>query len=148
MFKFFSAAKDDNTAASFSEDEARDLIWAKALEEKALKSQDADNSAFREITSQTAHELGEGASYSKFLDVRAGHVIEFIKTKIGKAANEPKLIPFRPFFWGLAVVMFVGGVLTNEFSVTGNKINLLYPPLLGVILWNIFITVCFLRIFF
>ncbi|WP_370528057.1 hypothetical protein, partial [uncultured Parasutterella sp.] len=78
MFKFFSAAKDDNTAASFSEDEARDLIWAKALEEKALKSQDADNSAFREITSQTAHELGEGASYSKFLDVRAGHVIEFI----------------------------------------------------------------------
>lgn len=139
LFKFFSAAKDDNTAASFSEDEARDLIWAKALEEKALKSQDADNSAFREITSQTAHELGEGASYSKFLDVRAGHVIEFIKTKIGKAANEPKLIPFRPFFWGLAVVMFVGGVLTNEFSVTGNKINLLYPPLLGVILWNIFI---------
>ena len=39
----------------------------------------------------------------------------------------------------LAVLAFVGGILTNEFSVTDNRINLLSPPLLGVIAWNLII---------
>lgn len=59
--------------------------------------------------------------------------------------KKPQGIPYLLIGSVFAVLAFVGGVLTNEFSVTNNRINLLSPPLLGVIAWNL-IVYCWIAI--
>ena len=70
---------------------------------------------------------------------RAEGVLELLRSKSAVPFEKPQGIPYLAIGSVLAVLAFVGGILTNEFSVTDNRINLLSPPLLGVIAWNLII---------
>uniref|UniRef100_UPI0025F25AE3 DUF2868 domain-containing protein n=1 Tax=uncultured Parasutterella sp. TaxID=1263098 RepID=UPI0025F25AE3 len=84
-------------------------------------------------------EVGEQADFKKLLLTRAEGVLELLRSKSAVPFKKPQGIPYLAIGSVLAVLAFVGGILTNEFSVTDNRINLLSPPLLGVIAWNLII---------
>ena len=127
VMAFFNFGSRSDLSSPFTEEQARLLTWTKVLEEEALKRQKITISELKEVTARCAREVGEQADFKKLLLTRA------------------EGIPYLGVGSVLAVLAFVGGVLTNEFSVTDNRINLLSPPLLGVIAWNI-IVYCWIAI--
>ena len=70
---------------------------------------------------------------------RAEGVLELLRSKSAVPFKKPQGIPYWAIGSVLAVLAFAGGILTNELSVTDNRINLLSPPLLGVIAWNLIV---------
>ena len=53
-------------------------------------------------------------------------------------------LTLTPPWWltaGLAVIAFFAGLLTDQFSATGSRINLLSLPFFGVLLWNLLVYV-------
>ena len=136
LFSFFkSSALESN---GFTESEARELTWSRLIEETALSKKLVEGSELREITAKTAHTLGEEVSFKRLLLARSYAIVDFLKTKFDSPVGTvPRPFPYRPFLWGLTGLAFFCGILTNEFSVSGNRINLLSPPLVAVILWNI-----------
>ncbi len=136
---FFKFGSRSDLSSSFTEEQARLLTWTKVLEEEALKRQKVTVSELKEVTARCAREVGEEANFKKLLLTRAEGVLELLRAKSAVPFKKPQGIPYLGIGSVLAVLAFVGGVLTNEFSVTDNRINLLSPPLLGVIAWNIIV---------
>ncbi|MFQ7829483.1 MAG: DUF2868 domain-containing protein [Parasutterella excrementihominis] len=115
------------------------MTWTKVLEEEALKRRKITISELKEVSARCAREVGEQADFKKLLLTRAEGVLELLRSKSAVPFKKPQDIPYLAIGSVLAVLAFVGGILTNEFSVTDNRINLLSPPLLGVIAWNLII---------
>lgn len=135
FFKF----GDRTESSSFTEQEVRLLTWTRVLEDSALSNSEVTRSDLKEITSQTAREVGEQASFKKLLLTRSQAVLDALKQKGVKSIKVPQGIPYRGIGITIGLLAFVAGLLTNELSVTDGKINLLSPPLLGVIAWNIIV---------
>lgn len=136
---FFKFGSRSDLSSSFTEEQARLLTWTKALEEEALKHQKVTVSELKEVTARCAREVGEEADFKKLLMTRAEAVLELLRAKSAVPLKKPQSIPYLGIGSVLAVLAFVGGVLTNEFSVADNRINLLSPPLLGIIAWNVLV---------
>lgn len=115
------------------------MTWTKVLEEEALKRRKITISELKEVTARCAREVGAQADFKKLLLTRAEGVLELLRSKSAVPFKKPQGIPHLAIGSVLAVLAFVGGILTNEFSVTDNRINLLSPPLLGVIAWNLIV---------
>ena len=115
------------------------MTWTKVLEEEALKRRKITISELKEVTARCAREVGEQADFKKLLLTRAEGVLELLRAKSAVPFKKPQGIPYWAIGSVLAVLAFVGGILTNELSVTDNRINLLSPPLLGVIAWNLIV---------
>ena len=139
VMAFFNFGSRSDLSSPFTEEQARLLTWTKVLEEEALKRQKITISELKEVTARCAREVGEQADFKKLLLTRAEGVLELLRSKSAVPSKRPQGIPYLVIGSALGVLAFIGGVLTNEFSVTGNRINLLSPPLLGVIAWNILV---------
>ena len=100
------------------------------------KDVDFPASEGRAATEAAWHELGEKASPASVVLNRAEKVIR-------KARDLGLRIPEAPEWhpaWltaGLSVLAFMLGALLEQIAGTGDKINLLSPPLLFLLLWNI-----------
>lgn len=136
---FFNFGSRSDLSSPFTEEQARLLTWTKVLEEEALKRRKITISELKEVSARCAREVGEQADFKKLLLTRAEGVLELLRSKSAVPFKKPQDIPYLAIGSVLAVLAFVGGILTNEFSVTDNRINLLSPPLLGVIAWNLII---------
>lgn len=136
---FFNFGSRSDLSSPFTEEQARLLTWTKVLEEEALKRRKITISELKEVSARCAREVGEQADFKKLLLTRAEGVLELLRSKSAVPFKKPQGIPYLAIGSVLAVLAFVGGILTNEFSVTDNRINLLSPPLLGVIAWNLII---------
>lgn len=145
---FLSFGNNREGMPAFTEDEARLLTWTRVLEESALENHEATVADFKEITSSAAREVGEQADFKKLLLTRANGVLDFLRSKTGRNPAKPQGIPYKTIGAVLGILAFVSGILTNEFTVSGNKINLLSPPLLAVIAWNIIVYIWIILAFF
>lgn len=142
---FFNFGSRTDLSSPFTEEQARLLTWTKVLEEEAVKRRKITISELKEVTARCAREVGEQADFKKLLLTRAEGVLDLLRSKSAVSLKKPQGIPYLLIGSVFAVLAFVGGVLTNEFSVTNNRINLLSPPLLGVIAWNL-IVYCWIAI--
>ena len=129
VMAFFNFGSRSDLSSPFTEEQARLLTWTKVLEEEALKRQKITISELKEVTARCAREVGEQADFKKLLLTRAEGVLELLRSKSAVPSKRPQGIPYLVIGSALGVLAFIGGVLTNEFSVTGNRINLLSPPL-------------------
>lgn len=136
---FFSFGNRSEPSSAFTEHEVRLLTWTRVLEESALSQNEVTRAELKDLTTQTAREVGEQATFHKLLLTRAQAVLDFLKQKGVRGVKLPQGIPYRTIGIAIGLLAFVGGLLTNEFTVTDDKINLLSPPLLGVIAWNIIV---------
>lgn len=136
---FFNFGSRSDLSSPFTEEQARLLTWTKVLEEEALKRRKITISELKEVTARCAREVGEQADFKKLLLTRAEGVLELLRSKSAVPFKKPQGIPYWAIGSVLAVLAFAGGILTNELSVTDNRINLLSPPLLGVIAWNLIV---------
>jgi hypothetical protein len=122
---------------TFSPDEARQVLWARCLEEAdatgALVSADVRAAASRAV---------KDAGDAEFLVRRSALLAEELPATLQQPAMPvanwmdrlPKWVP-----WAIVGAAFILGWLTNELGPS-HQINILSFPLLGLIIWNL--TVC------
>ncbi|MBT2517616.1 DUF2868 domain-containing protein [Streptomyces sp. ISL-90] len=118
-----SAALDVTAARAVETGDRDRLLWS-----------DAD----REWASRAAAEVvGEGASPEEFLTRRARLVLERIGPRQVAVPRAVRSLRWRPWV-GAAVVVasFLFGVLVDRIG-GGTSINLLAPPVFGLLLWNL-----------
>lgn len=112
-------------------EEARRLLWAKALESdpcwKAGESETA--------SSATLYALGEKTDTKRFLLERADRIIAQSETKAKPGI--PWIRPTMVLSLLLALFAFVCGICTEHLGNPGHHLNLLAFPLWGLVLWNI-----------
>jgi hypothetical protein len=125
-----SAALDVTAARAVETGDRDRLLWS-----------DAD----REWASRAAAEVvGEGASPEEFLTRRARLVLERIGPRQLAVPRAVRSLRWRPWA-GVAVIAasFLFGVLVDRIG-GGTSINLLAPPVFGLLLWNLVVYVALL----
>lgn len=143
---FNSKSKANNTSSKadknkkLSIDDVKELTWTRILELSALEQKKFTAEDSSTCTSEAALQVGESGSQKDFLLTRATKVLDLLKQKAPELL-QPEPSDLRVWTIGLIFVClaFLLGVFTDELATTGNKINLLSPPLLGLFLWNILI---------
>lgn len=121
-------------------DEARDLVWMESSEKTALEEGDLTGDESSISTLEAKQQLGEGHSAKQFLLTRAKLL------NIQLVENNSKLKNLKPQgfkTWFLTssflVIAFIIGFLSQQIAASDNRINLLSPPLLGLIAWNLIV---------
>ena len=121
--------------------DAEIVAQAQVLEENA--NLDWESSDANRATRQAALAIGESASAADFLVARARIVEKMIMAK--NPMLKPRAIKFMApawLSWALFVIAFVFGLITDQFTSTDSRINLLAFPFFGVLLWNILVYLC------
>lgn len=120
--------------------QVKQLTWMRIVSEQARDQGLITAEQIYECTAKAAHEVGEDSSVKKFLLTRCKFLEQLIKEKC------PELIRQTPISfkvgivgWVFIILAFFAGVLTNQFSVNGHRINLLSPPLVGLLIWNLLV---------
>ena len=120
--------------------QVKQLTWIRIVSESAKEQGLISSEQIFDCTAKASHEVGENASVKKFLLTRANLIEQLIKEKCPELIRQSP-ISFRTGIigWVFVFLAFAAGVLTNQLSVTGNRINLLSPPLVGFLVWNILV---------
>ena len=134
---FNSKSKANNTSSKadknkkLSIDDVKELTWTRILELSALEQKKFTAEDSSTCTSEAALQVGESGSQKDFLLTRATKVLDLLKQKAPELL-QPEPSDLRVWTIGLIFVClaFLLGVITDELATTGNKINLLSPPLL------------------
>lgn len=121
-----------------SESDARDVLFAEALEKKAAV-EGRWSSPDRDAATRDAKRLaGEHAALKRFLPLRARLVAARLHEDpagaFGTALFHRAALALTVL---LGLAAFVSGMLTDRLATEGARINLLSPPLLLLVLWNI-----------
>lgn len=128
--------------------DVKELTWTRVLELTALEQKkfSAEDSSL--CTSEAALQVGENGSQKDFLLTRATKVVDLLKQKAPELLH-PEPASLRVWTIGLIFICiaFLLGIVTDELATTGNKINLLAPPLLGLFLWNLLVYIWLLVTF-
>ena len=135
-------AKPPLTVATFSEKDAKDIVYAEILEKRATEA-DQWNASERDIATRDAQRLaGDLPSRVALLPIRARLVNARMHERL-KGIENVHTVTLSTFPWTLALglVALVLGALTDYLATDGARINLLAPPLLGLLLWNLMIYV-------
>ncbi len=130
----------DSKSKNFTLNDVKELTWTRVLEISALEKKAISAEDTSECTQAAAKQVGEAATPKEFLLARHTFIIDKIKKRI-PALLHPSPVNLRIWSVGIifVIIAFVLGILTDELSTSGNKINLLAPPLLGLFLWNLII---------
>ena len=134
--------------------EAHLVLLAKTLEESADDETWSVNASRRE-TLAAARELGESPAASRLLVTRAERVRTVFAEKEAAASGKKlrdvetaqlKRFPIPKLHAAgltllLAVLAYLIGAFADRWSADGRIINLLSPPILGILVWNIVIYV-------
>lgn len=126
--------------------EAYELLLADAAERSADPEHWTKDDADR-LTSAVLRELGEGATEKRFALTRAARFFEAYAAAEGAAeaslrgkfAKRFQPLNLHEGRWALllAVVAYLAGAFLDRWTAEGKIINLLSPPILGLILWNL-----------
>ncbi|MEP7183434.1 MAG: DUF2868 domain-containing protein [Betaproteobacteria bacterium] len=122
---------------SFDENAALEAAAVRAIEsvdrERALWSDDDRAWASR----AAAEVVGEGVAPETFLAARARLALERIGQRSGTLPRAVNALRWRPWVgFTTVVVAFAAGVAIDQVGGS-QRINLLAPPLFGLLLWNI-----------
>lgn len=134
------ASIDFPTSLRLSAEDAQDVLLAETLERSETES--GHWNAEESLTaSRNARELaGTSATPAVYLPIRARLVLARLKTFV---PNQEKLcnITFNtwPLVLGLLLLAYLGGALTDSFATEGARINLLSPPVLLLLMWNLIV---------
>ena len=127
-------------SASFSENDAKDIILAEVLEKTETEA-GRWNAQLRDEATRDARRLaGEDIAPSTFLPLRARLVVARMHERFGDAVaiKEGRTLTL-PLVLTLTLVALIGGALTDRLATDGAQINLLSPPLLILLLWNLLV---------
>ena len=122
----------------FTLEDAERITKVRLLEENPALSWELSDA--NRATRQAATAVGESADIATFLRERARIAEKMLVAKNPQIDTEP--LTLTPPWWltaGLAGVAFFAGLLTDQFSATGSRINLLSLPFFGILLWNILV---------
>ena len=132
------ASIDFPTSLQLAAEDAQDVLLAETLESSETESGhwNANESS---AASRDARELaGASAKPAVYLPIRARLVLARLKTFV---PNQEKLrnVTFNtwPLVLGLVLLAYLGGALTDRFATEGARINLLSPPVLLLLVWNL-----------
>lgn len=139
------AAQTQTRFVQTTSDEAYALLLADAAE----RSADADKwtpAAAEALNASVRRELGEGISLKRWLFTRAERFWEAyaaVEETSASALRRKLEKRFRPItlhsgVWALllSAAAYLAGALLDRWSADGRIINLLSPPILGLLLWN------------
>ncbi len=105
----------------------------------------------REWASRSAAQIeGEKASAEAFVARRAGLAAERLASRVPAVAHTLAAVVWRPWAgWLVVAAAFLAGVLLDAVSAE-QRINILAPPLLAVLLWNalVYLLLVFRRLIF
>ncbi len=122
------------------EKDARDVLVAELLEEAPGEKNPWSRAEADAATRDARHLAGENAGPARFLPLRARLVLARMK-EIAKPEAAPSVLEpaAGPVAFLLGVAAYLAGVMTDRLATTGSVINLLAPPLLAFLLWNLFV---------
>ncbi|MEO8195141.1 MAG: DUF2868 domain-containing protein [Thermoanaerobaculia bacterium] len=118
---------------------ARETLLVRAYEAEP-SAQSAWSEEDRAWATQAAAEVeGEQAADDRFLARRSALAIERLASRDKQVRHLLRGVTWRPWVaWALALLALVAGFAADALG-TGRRINLLAPPLLGLLLWNLFV---------
>ncbi len=122
---------------TFDETTARQVLMVQAFETNSVDSPlwtDEDRTWATRLATES---LGAGAPPERFLAERARHALQRLRPRqaqIGGLLDGPS--GSRGWAWGAAALGLVAGGLTDAIGA-GQRINLLAPPVWGLVLWNL-----------
>ena len=128
------------TSLTLSTEDAKDVLLAETLEQTESQAghwTDGESAA----ASRDAKELaGDSAKPAVYLAIRARLVLARLKAFV---PDQEKLRDVRfntwPLILGLVLLAYLGGALTDRFATEGARINLLSPPVLLLLVWNMLV---------
>lgn len=123
-------------ATPMNEAEARQVVLVRALETPPGIPQWQEDD--RDWASRTAAaEVGEGAATDRFVARRAELAIERLQTRLPAVDRALSGLTWRPWVGpALVVAAFLAGLLVDAVSAD-RRINILAPPLLTLLAWNL-----------
>lgn len=131
-------AQSPLTVAAFSEKDAKDIIFAEVLEKHAFETKQWDASQRDAATRDAQGLTGNLPSKVALLPIRARLVIARMHERLKGVDNiHTKVSITFPWTVTLALFALLFGALTDYLATDGARINLLAPPLLGLLLWNL-----------
>ena len=88
-------------------------------------------------TRLASESIGAGAPAERFVAERARHALQRLRPRQARVAEVlDASAGARGWAWGAAVLGLLAGGLTDAIGA-GQRINLLAPPVWGVVLWNL-----------
>jgi hypothetical protein len=122
---------------TFDETTARQVLMVQAFETSSADSPlwTAEDRTW--ATRLATESLGAGAPPERFLVERARHALQRLRPRqaqIGVVLDGPS--GSRGWAWGAGALGLIVGGLTDAIGA-GQRINLLAPPVWGVVLWNL-----------
>ena len=126
---------------SFDESTVREVLMVQAFETTDADSPlwTAEDRAW--ATRQASESIGAEASPERFVAERARHALQRLRPRQARVAEVlDASVGARGWAWGAAALGLVAGGLTDAIGA-GQRINLLAPPVWGVVLWNLAILV-------
>ncbi len=136
---FFCAPRDCDAdlAVSFDENVALDVTAVRAVE-SADRARTLWTDDDRAWASRVAAEMvGEGAAPEAFLAARARLALERIGKRFKALPRSVRALRWRPWVGVLIVVAaFATGMAIDQIGGS-QRINLLAPPLFGLLIWNL-----------
>ena len=128
------------SSGRFTLEDAERITKVRLLEENPALSWELSDA--NRATRQAAAAVGESADIATFLRERARITEKMLVAKNPQVDTTP--LTLTPPWWltaGLAGLAFFAGLVTDQFSATGSRINLLSLPFFGVLLWNLLVYV-------
>lgn len=114
--------------------EASTLLWMQIQEKSALKEGLLSQEEVSAVTKEASKQVGEAAEPVTFLSARAALLM---KKYFPQSAEAPKLLRTWGITAGILLISFILGLATQQIASDTHRINLLSPPLILFILWNL-----------
>ena len=128
-----------NDPSTLDEQSARDVWLVRAFEEGGVDTPTWSTDDRRWATRLACETAPKGSSDANFVTTRARHAFQRLQTR------EPAIAPLRDQRlwhprWALlaAVIGLIAGIAVDQIGA-GQRINLLAPPLWGVVGWNLLV---------
>ena len=132
------ASSDLQTRLTLSATDAGDVLLAETLETSAMETGHWTTEDMS-VASRDARELaGKSAKPTDFLAIRSRLTLARLKTLMpDQETLQPVVFHTWPLVIALILSAYLGGALTDRFATDGAKINLLSPPILLLLVWNL-----------
>ncbi|MDO4232734.1 MAG: DUF2868 domain-containing protein [Lautropia sp.] len=119
-----------------TENEARQTLLVRAVERQPANDLWTDDDR-QKATSDTHRRLGSGAAPGDFILTRAQHVVERLRNRKPEIVDAAEALRWRGWFSPLLIVVALIAGLALDAGA-GQRINILSPPLVLILAWNIF----------
>lgn len=119
--------------------EASTLLWMQIQEKTALKEGLLSPQDASAVTKEASKQVGEASDPAAFLSVRAALLA---KKHFPQNADAPKMLKTWAVTSAVLLLSFIVGLAAQQIASDTHRINLLSPPLILFILWNLAVYLC------